>query len=160
MFLSIWFYYGRFPGVAILITEGEEKAKQIREAMLSTDVSQYSTAVMQNKSVLMLANEESDALFEIEQDQIPYISYLRAIDLQLPGGIPGTMKFIESRLSLSRSIDRKGRIEFGQAINKQSIILPQYNQGFQIPGFQTQQEQKPSLISKLLSKRKGANNNV
>ena len=120
--------------------------------MTGIDVSQYSPAVMQNRALVALYSEDSDALYDIEPDQIPYISYLRAIDSRLPGGIPGTMKFIEAQLSLSRSKSRKGRVEFGQAMNKQSLVMPQMP--YMLPGqFAPQQEQKPGLLSKLFKKR-------
>ena len=132
-----------------------DKAKLIRENMSGVDVSQYSAAVMQNKAVLMLANENSDALYDIEPDRIPYIAYLKAIDSRLPGGIPGTMLFIDSQLSLSRSKDRKGRLEFGQAINKQSMVMPQLIPGMMYPGGIAPQQEKPGLLSRLLSRKKG-----
>jgi hypothetical protein len=131
-----------------------EKAKLIRENMSGVDVSQYSAAVMQNKAVLMLANENTDALLDIEPERIPYIAYLRAIDSRLPGGIPGTMLFVESQLSLSRSKDRKGRLEFGQAINKQSMIVPQMLPGMIYPGGISPQQEKPGILSRLLSRKK------
>lgn len=118
--------------------------------MQGVDVSQYSPAVMQNKALMMLASEDIDSLYDVEKDQIPYIAYLRAIDSKLP--IPGTIAFIHAQLSLSRSRDRKGRIEFGQAINKQSVVPPM---PMLMPGmmpFQQQQE-KPGIFSKLFKRK-------
>lgn len=145
---------------ASLKKEPENKAEQIREQMQGTDVSQYSPAVMQNKALLMLATEDNDSLYDVSPEQIPYISYLRAIDSRLQGGIPGTLLFIQSQLSLSRSRDRKGRIEFGQALNKQSVITPQYMPGAFYPGGYQPTEQKPSLLSRILSKKKGDEKNA
>lgn len=126
--------------------------------MSNSDISQYAPAVMQNKALLMLANEESNALYDIDPKQIPYLSYLIAINSQLP--IPGTLLFIETQLSLSRSKDRKGRLEFAQAINKQPVIFPS-QQPFTLPGaVMGQQENKPGLLSKLLSSKKKGDSNV
>lgn len=137
------------------------KAEQLREQMQGVDVSQYSPAVMQNKALLMLVSEDKDALYDVSPEQIPYIAYLRAIDSRLPAGIPGTLLFLQAQLSLSRSKDRKGRIEFGQAINKQSVITPQYMPGMIYPGGYAQPENKPGILSKLLSSRKkGEDKNV
>ena len=118
--------------------------------MQGVDVSQYSPAVMQNKALMMLASEDLDSLYDVEKDQIPYIAYLRAIDSKLP--IPGTIAFIHAQLSLSRSRDRKGRIEFGQALNKQTVVPPM---PMMMPGIPFQQQpEKPGIFSRLFSRKK------
>lgn len=125
-------------------------AEELRNNMQGVDVSQYSPAVMQNKALMMLASEDIDSLYDVEKEQIPYIAYLRAIDSKLP--IPGTIAFIEAQLSLSRSRDRKGRIEFGQAINKQTVVPPM---PMMLPGMPFQQQQeKPGIFSRIFSSRK------
>lgn len=126
-------------------------AEELRNNMQGVDVSQYSPAVMQNKALMMLASEDIDSLYDVEKDQIPYIAYLRAIDSKLP--IPGTIAFISAQLSLSRSRDRKGRIEFGQAINKQSVVPPM---PMMMPGMMPvqQQPEKPGIFTRLFSRKR------
>ena len=119
--------------------------------MQGVDVSQYSPAVMQNKALMMLASEDIDSLYDVEKDQIPYIAYLRAIDSKLP--IPGTIAFIEAQLSLSRSRERKGRIEFGQAINKQTVVPPMPMMMTGMP-LQQHQQEKPGIFSRIFSRKR------
>lgn len=132
-----------------------DKAAVLRENMTGFDVTQYSPAVMQNRALLMLAKEDLDSLYDIDPEQVPYIAYLRAIDSRIPGGIPGTMAFLENQLSLSRSKDRKGRIEFGQALNKQNIVYPA-GMPFAMP--MQQQTEKEGLLRRFLFKKKDDNN--
>ena len=127
-----------------------EKSEQLRTDISGVDTTQYSPAVMANRALLMYAEADIDTLYDIEPEQIPYIAYLRAINEKIP--IPGTMKFIQAQLSLSRSKDRQGRKEFGQALNKQPVMLPGGQQGFIIP--QTQQQEHEGLLSKLLKRKK------
>ena len=126
-------------------------AEELRNNMQGVDVSQYSPAVMQNKALMMLASEDIDSLYDVEKDQIPYIAYLRAIDSKLP--IPGTIAFIEAQLSLSRSRERKRRIEFGQAINKQTVVPPM---PMMMPGMMPlqQQQEKPGIFSRIFSRKR------
>jgi hypothetical protein len=128
-----------------------DKSEQLRENISGVgDVSQYSPAVMQNKALLMYAESDIDSLYDVSEEQIPYIAYLRAINDKIP--IPGTMKFLAAQLSLSRSKDRQGRREFGQALNKQPVVLP--GQTGMLNLAMQQPEQKEGLISKLFKRRK------
>lgn len=127
-----------------------EKAEQLRENISVVDTTQYSPAVMQNRALIMYATEELDSLFDVEKEHIPYIAYLRALNEKIP--IPGTMKFIESQLSLSRSRDRQGRKEFGQALNRQPVLLP--GQGVNLHGLMQQPEEKEGLFDRLFKKKK------
>lgn len=136
------------------MAETEDKAAKLRENFSGADATQYSPAVMQNRALLMLAKDDLDSLYDIDPAQIPFIAYLRAIDSRIEGGIPGTMKFIENMLSLSRSRERKGRIEFGQALNKQNIYYPA-NMPFALP-MQPQQE-KESLLKRIFKKKEDNN---
>jgi hypothetical protein len=105
---------------------------------------------MQNKALLMYAEADLDSLFDISEEQIPFISYLRAINDKIP--IPGTMKFLASQLSLSRSKDRQSRKEFGQALNKQPVVLP--GQAGMLNLAMQPQEQHESLLSRLFKRKK------
>lgn len=127
-----------------------EKSEQLRTDISGVDTTQYSPAVMQNKALMMYVEADLDALYDVDPEQIPYIAYLRAINEKIP--MPGTMKFIESQLSLSRSKDRQGRKEFGQALNKQPVMLPGGQQGFLLP--QMQQQESEGLLSRLFKKKK------
>lgn len=137
--------------------EDKSKAEKLRESISEVDSTQYSPAVMQNRALMMLATEDNDSLYEISEEQIPYIAYLRAINTQL--SIPGTMAFLHNQLTLSKSKERKGRLEFGQSLNKQPILMPGMPTLYgQVP----QQESKTEgLLSRLLKmKSKGGQNNV
>lgn len=128
-----------------------DKAEQLRENISNINTAEYSPAVMANKALILYATEELDSLFDVSPEQIPYIAYLKAINSQIP--IPATMEFIKNQLSLSRSKDRQGRKEFGQALNKQPVILPGGQGALNIPGMM--QEEKPGIISRLLKRKKG-----
>jgi len=132
----------------------DDKSTQLRESITTTgDATQYSPAVMQNKALLMYAESDLDSLYDVEKDQIPFIAYLRALNEKLP--IPGTMAFLQNQLSLSRSKDRQGRREFGQALNKQPVIVS--NDPTSIMALRQEQPEKEGFLSKLLFKRKKQN---
>ena len=127
-----------------------DKAEQLRENISNNDTTQYSPAVMQNKALIMYAEDDIDSLFDVEKGHIPYIAYLRALNEKIP--IPGTIKFLHAQLSLSRSIDRQGRKEFGQALNRQPVVLP--GQGVNLQSLMQQPDQKEGILHRLFKKKK------
>jgi len=133
----------------------KKEGETLRKTLDSTDTSQYSPAVMHDRALNALNDNSSDALFDLDPAQIPYISYLRAINEKIP--IPATMTLINAQMSLSRSKDRKGRQEFGSALNNnRPIIYPG-----QLPQLlpQGQPEQKDGLLSRLTKKKNRGGNN-
>jgi hypothetical protein len=126
------------------------RAEQLRGDINSINSTQFSPSVMQNKALLSYASDPLDSFFDIETEQIPFISFIRALNAKIP--IPCTMQFIDSQLSLSRSKERKGRIEFGQALNRQPVLIPS-SQGINLNGLM-QQEEKPGFIRRLLNRKK------
>ena len=108
---------------------------------------------MHDRALNALNDNTSDALYDLEPEQIPYLAYLRAINEKLP--IPATMKFIDSQLSLSRSKDRKGRQEFGSALNNNRPII--YTGQLPQPT-QAQPETSPGLLKRLTKKKNGGSN--
>ena len=109
---------------------------------------------MHDRALNALNDNTSDALYDLEPDQIPYLAYLRAINEKLP--IPATMKFIDSQLSLSRSKDRKGRQEFGSALNNNRPIIYPGQLPAMVP--QAQPETSPGLLKRLTKKKNGGSN--
>ncbi|MDD3043501.1 MAG: hypothetical protein PHW56_11335 [Methanosarcinaceae archaeon] len=123
---------------------------------LEQDTTQYSPSVMHHKAVQALASENSDALYDLDPEQISYFSYLRAVNEKLP--LPATMKFINSLMSLSRSSDRKGRIEYAQALINRPVMYP-----YQVPAsipLTGSEDSRGGLLSRLLKRKNGGNNDV
>lgn len=127
-----------------------EKSEQLRTDITGVDTTQYSPAVMANRALLMYAESDLDSLYDIDPEHIPYIAYLRALNEKIP--IPGTMAFLHAQLSLSRSKDRQGRKEFGQALNKQPVLLP--GQAGMLNLAMQQQEPQEGILSKLFRRKK------
>ncbi len=81
------------------------------EAILREKVTQYSPELQRLKKVDSLLVDNSDALYDLPQEQQVATSLFRALDKNIIK-VPATMNFIENMASLSRSLDRKGRQEF------------------------------------------------
>ncbi|WP_440944963.1 hypothetical protein ACSAZL_12445 [Methanosarcina sp. T3] len=126
----------------------QKKIMSLRKDLDDSDTTKYSPAVMRHQALLALANEQSDALYDVDPEQIPYISYLRAINEKIP--IPATMALINSQLSLSRSINRKGRMEFAQTLIERPLFFPQQLPAGALPGLDY--GERPGVLKRMVSK--------
>lgn len=132
-----------------------DNSEALRASMDNNNSSQFSPSVMQHKAIQALASENWDSLFDLEPDQIAYFSFIRAVNEKLP--IPATMAFINSLMSLSRSKDRKGRLEYAQTLTQGSrpVFYPT-----QVPGVAPLQAPPsgPGILSRILNKKGGGDN--
>lgn len=110
------------------------------ESILKEKVTQFSPELQRLKKIDSLLVDDSDTLYEIPQEQQTAISLFRALDQNIVK-IPATMCFIANMTSLSRSLERRGRLEFVTVLKRAPIYAG-------MPETDEQQDNKPGMLSR------------
>lgn len=124
------------------------KESEIDDA-LSKSVSRFSPDAQKNEAIGLLVTSTEDSMFDLSEIQITTIALFRAFDENVVK-LPGTMKFLESYSSLSRSKDRGGRYEFAASHAQRLISYIKSIPQTILPETQPEPPQKQGFFSKFM----------
>lgn len=128
-----------------------DTSERLKLSLQSNEVSGFSPAALQHSGMRALVDSHEDSMSDLTAQQVTAFAVLRAYHSLVP--IPRTLSFIDNYISLSRSRDRLGRLEYAGCYKSVFVMGTTPGTVAAVPSSETQQS-KTGLLSKLWSGRK------